>query len=544
MRLISTGGEWRRGADMALPGLLMAGFLAAGTVLAISVIDRPAWAEGGSTGSATSEAEASQTDDATNETQRGKSADESDQSEDAEDSKTDDYDGPPRRVVLRVNQFETVMGTIELEDDAVIVVKRLNGEVESYSKLQLLQVVRLKDPQPGQRGTVHLLNGQTREGVILEDGFEHVVLEIEGIRTQFKREDVDFIELRPTVQQRYERFKEQLSRDRPEQHLLLCEWLFEQRMYDEARAELNELMSYHPTAEATKLMRIVDAQIELRERTKRAEETGRADERRRRLEEARARRAAMEAKLLSENDVNLIRVYEIDFRRPPRVAVSRDLIAELIEKYSEQPEMPATKRDKDALYRQDPLEIVELIFELRARDLYPQIKVLSEPYALNVFRRRVHNTWLMNTCATSGCHGGPDAGRLQLFNENSAEERVRYTNLLILERLELDPEWPLINYDDPEQSLIIQYGLPRNMARKPHPDVPGWRPAFRDRDDRLVAETVRWIELMLKPRVEYPVALDPILLKKPDGDRGGPKPASGDEGKAAEEDREPPRRQR
>ena len=48
-----------------------------------------------------------------------------------------------------------------------------------------------------------------------------------------------------------------------------------------------------------------------------------------------------------------------------------------------------------------PLDIVRLMFELRARDLYGQIQVNSEPYSMNLFRQRVHDTWLMNNCATS-----------------------------------------------------------------------------------------------------------------------------------------------
>jgi hypothetical protein len=162
-----------------------------------------------------------------------------------------------------------------------------------------------------------------------------------------------------------------------------------------------------------------------------------------------------------------------------------------------------------------PLDIVRLMFEMKARDLYPLVEVKTEPHALNLFRLRVHDTWLMNNCATSGCHGGPYAGPFFLHRRNYKDDRVRYTNLLILERFQMDPEWPLINYAKPEDSLIIQYGLPRELARKPHPDVTGWRAAFSPSNRKLKDSAIEWIGAMMKPRPDYPVEYVPPRLSNP-----------------------------
>ncbi len=207
--------------------------------------------------------------------------------------------------------------------------------------------------------------------------------------------------------------------------------------------------------------------------------------------------------------VNLIRIYEIDFQRPPKVSVSPEAIRLLIENYGTSKLIPDSAAGRAALFRVEPIEIVRLMFELRARDVYPHIKVLSEPWSLNLFRQRVHDAWLMNTCATTRCHGGPNAGRFVLHSRQHRDERVRYTNLLILERLDVNPRWALVNYQEPVMSLIIQYGLPRHVARNPHPDVPGWKPVFTGRDQRLLQESVRWIESMMQPRPVYPVEYEP-----------------------------------
>ena len=84
--------------------------------------------------------------------------------------------------------------------------------------------------------------------------------------------------------------------------------------------------------------------------------------------------------------------------------------------------------------------------------------------------------------------------------------------MLILERLKLDPDWPLINFERPEDSLIIQYALPRDLARKPHPRVDGWKAAFSPANTRLKEEAIEWINSMMQPRPEYPVEFEPPVL--------------------------------
>ena len=98
-------------------------------------------------------------------------------------------------------------------------------------------------------------------------------------------------------------------------------------------------------------------------------------------------------------DVNLLRVYEIDFDRPPQVAVAPETIRSLIEQFGTSKLIPVEPRERTALYRADPINIVRIMFELRARELYPEIEVITEPWALNLFRQRVHNTWLIQNCA-------------------------------------------------------------------------------------------------------------------------------------------------
>ncbi len=410
---------------------------------------------------------------------------------------------PDRAVIIQVNRNLEVRGYVRLEDGDHITILTLDNELERFPKARILKIVRLVTPEPDQAGTVFLRDGQRRTGIIIEDSFDRVVLEIEGLRSILPRDTVDYVVLDPTFEQRYRMYKEAMRPNIPQEHLDLCQWLVENRRYDLARKELLELLRTAPSPEAQQMLRLVEAQLALgkpqEEPPAGADEEGAPD----------TDDGPLPDRILDYDDVNLIRVYEIDFARPPKVAIDADTIRTLIDQYGTSKLVPATAAERQALYRADPLQVAELMFNLRARELYPRIRVLNEPWSLNVFRRRVHDTWLLNNCATSRCHGGPDAGRFFLYRAHYKDPRVRYTNLLILERLVVDADWPLINYDEPDMSLIIQYGLPRSSARKPHPDVKGWKPVFGPGSQRMHQDTLDWIALMMQPRPQYPVEFDP-----------------------------------
>jgi len=49
---------------------------------------------------------------------------------------------------------------------------------------------------------------------------------------------------------------------------------------------------------------------------------------------------------------------------------------------------------------------------------------------------------------------------------------------------------------------------------RPHPEVRGWRPAFRGRRSRSFRQSINWIESMYKPRPAYPIEYTPPALRE------------------------------
>ncbi len=420
---------------------------------------------------------------------------------------------PRKRAYLVIDRVSVAAGQIESEDDAVIVLRDEKGRIKSFSKNRLVSITYLLEGPSGRRVKVIFNDDRVLIGSLIEDGYEFVVMEIQGIRTKYPREAVYGVRPYPTDRELYERFRTTLDPDQYAARYTLSLWLYNKKMYPESKRELESLLEATNHYDAKRLLKEVNAQIALMEGgaaapTDPANDPSKAPSR---VKPA----GKLGTTLLSDADVNLIRVYELDLAKPPRLQVPESLIRTMLEKYADSSLIPAKSAEKTAFYTKEPVEIVKLLFALKARDLYGDIKVLGEPESLNMFRTRIHNAWLIGNCATSKCHGGTDAGRFFLYGKDFKDDNVRYTNLLILLRTRIDTR-PLIDPEKPIDSLIYQYALPKTEARWPHPDVRGYSPIFTQGRHGLQDDFVDWVRSMRQPHGEYPIEFTPPSLKSPD----------------------------
>jgi hypothetical protein len=95
-----------------------------------------------------------------------------------------------------------------------------------------------------------------------------------------------------------------------------------------------------------------------------------------------------------------------------------------------------------------------------------------------------------------------------LFNP-ADNEPAAYTNFYILQQhVKQAPQQPgpfgrgelrMIDRARPDQSLLVQYMLPPTIAEHDHPQVPGYRPIVRGREDPVYLRTIDWIGKSLEP---------------------------------------------
>jgi hypothetical protein len=371
-------------------------------------------------------------------------------------------------------------------------------------------VIWLKD---GQRVTGHLVR-KTDQGVTLRLG---------TVEVEYPSARIAQFEVLPSVEERFRAQRMLVPDEDVDQRIALARWAYQRQRLDLAITELESILKAdagQPQAKEllslARLQQRIDAKA--KQRSKPAPTIPQAPA----LEKSVPEPVA----LLSPEQINLMKVYEVDLRNPPRMNVSRATVTKILRSYGDSPLIPLTQEGREALYRLSPAEILDLLFQLRARELYGEVQVLDQPASLKQFREQVHGSWLMNRCATPMCHGGSEAGRFRLAMRRPNAEETFFTNFLILERYRLEDGRVLIDYDDPDRSPLMHLGLQRDLSLAPHPAVPirdgkgdRWKPVFDDVDDDSFVRASKWIRAMYRPRPEYP--FDVPTVPKESAEAGG-----------------------
>jgi hypothetical protein len=394
-----------------------------------------------------------------------------------------------------------------------------------------------RDADPGAvRECLVILNdGRLVRGLFVRrDDDGTVTVRVGGVETTFAASSVSDLQLLAPVRERYEQMRAAIDPEDVASRVALVEWLRDREMYDEALAEVDgvlELEPFHPQARRHKTW--LEAQIELRDRKARpirparpdgAGDAGPDDAGPDGAAQARVRQRWAEFPLLTPDEVNLIRVYEVDLANPPRMRIERSTIEALLRDHGRHDAMPQTPGQRAALFDRPAAEILELMFRVKARELYGQVKVLEDPPAMQAFRQSIAGRagWLVNACATVQCHGGQDAGRLTLVGRRANSDEALYTNFFILDQHRLADGTPLIDYAEPARSPLMHLGMRRDQSLYPHPktdsDRDRWRAVFRDADDPRFRQAAEWIRSLYRPRPDYGIAWEPPAPTADDGD--------------------------
>jgi hypothetical protein len=352
-------------------------------------------------------------------------------------------------------------------------------------------------------------NGEFLDGELVEETIDGVTLKVAGIETKFPQSRIERLVRLPDLTTRYRTWRAEIE-DSDVGHVeQLIQWLAGEEMYHVALYEAVKLKQHRPRdPRVAALERRMRGQVQL------FEQRGQGIAR-----EPTANEKPMP--LLSSEQVNLIRVYEIDMLDPPRVRIAPADIQDFLLAFRDDPRVPQTPEGRQAMISGDPIDVLRLMFQLKAREYYGKVKVLEDPETLKRFRRDVTN-WLVVGCATTQCHGGVEAGTFRLENRNARGEAQAYTNFLILTRATTKDGTPLINLEEPDQSPLLHLGLERIGSRFPHPVVPtdrgdgdAWRAVFPRVEDQRWRDTTAWVRSLYQPRPDYPIEYPPAEADAP-----------------------------
>ncbi len=381
-------------------------------------------------------------------------------------------------------------------------------------------------PDPGiVECVITLASGRKITGELIRENDLIVVVGVNGIETTFQRKAVAKIVILPPVEERYNEMRSAIPDDDIDARLALVEWLRARKAYSLAIEELEAVLRISPSNPHAKLLhtwlteynklrpaRKNDTNSTTSSSTTSSSTTSSPSPK----NTSRTRHTRTPNRLerntippLTPEQINLMRVYEIDLRDPPRLRVPDETLQTLMTRKPDA--FSPNKEQRDAIFKLPEIEKLKILFTHKARDLYPQVIVLEDPQSMKNFKENVHaqRGWLINACATTRCHGGPDAGDFRLINTRTNSDATVYTNFLIIEQYTLPNGSPLIDYQAPERSPLLQMGMVSKNALTPHPEIPegfpgtGFRPIFRSTRDRKYRDAIEWIRSMYQPRPEY-----------------------------------------
>ncbi|MCA9310920.1 MAG: hypothetical protein KDA21_06920 [Phycisphaerales bacterium] len=363
-----------------------------------------------------------------------------------------------------------------------------------------------RTPDPGDKVRIYLNDGRRFEGVLMARTEREVRVEISRVEVGFAVQDVVSVVRLAPPEERFQTLRALIEDEDFDRRVGLANWAKEQGLLVLALDEVNAVLKadpMHPEAQRARTAIESLMQIEANRAWDLMEETVAQDV-------APPRRLGVdEFPLLTSDEINLMKVFEVDLRDTRRILIKRETVDHLLARYADNPLIPTTREGKAAFHRKSASEILDVMFRVRARELYREVQIVDQPRSMGFFRDKVHAGWLINSCATTRCHGGTEAGTLMLNNRRPTAEETVYTNFLIIERFRTSDGRPLINYQEPELSPLLHFGLPREEALTPHPRVRGWTPTFRSRTARPFRNTVEWIQMMYRPRPEYPIEYAP-----------------------------------
>lgn len=370
-----------------------------------------------------------------------------------------------------------------------------------------------------------LRDGRSFTGFLVSKDDDKFVLRIAGIDTTFEAAKVERYRILEPVLERYARLRASIDDNDVPQLIELIDFLISREKLDEALKEAQALRQRQPAnpdvrRALERVQNLVDLKANADEPDANAADGSNAES---------ATDHAGHAPLMTPEQVALAKVYEVDLEKDQSVVIPRSVAEAVLQKYAESPLVPTTKEGREALIREGPGKILDLMFRLRAREFYPQVKVVQTPESIRRFRDEVQQTLIIGGCATSGCHNSATTGGRLVFSTNKpASERTSVTNFYILNRFRTSDGKGLIDTENPERSALIQLGLPRDRSLRPHPAVIDavtgadlWKPTIKSSTDRKVQNVTDWVNALYLPRPQYDVGYKPARPFEPQVPQAG-----------------------
>ncbi|HEV8378755.1 MAG TPA: hypothetical protein VGP99_07885 [Tepidisphaeraceae bacterium] len=360
------------------------------------------------------------------------------------------------------------------------------------SFLAALILCLLASPLLARPGTIRTKDGRSIEGDITDRGAEGATITTRAGQITIRADEIAEIQYGGNIKEAYEKRLAALPKNAgARSHIDLARWLYENKEYELARKEVDTALAIEPNNEdAAVLRQTIDRTMLLEKRPGAARPPAGAGAGA--ANKTPGGTAIKDRRLLNADQINTIRQFELrNDEQRVRVRLDNNVGKKYIEMANIAPNEFA--RLPDAL---KALEILKN----GTQEMRKDVKIITDPQAILEYKAKVQPA-LLQGCATTACHGGSNAGNFLLYNP-ADNDAVTYTNFYTLTQFTSPVEKVqrrMIDRVYPQNSLILQFGLPRERAEFDHPDVNGWKIVYSGTQDNKYQQILDWIQNGLVP---------------------------------------------
>jgi hypothetical protein len=353
-------------------------------------------------------------------------------------------------------------------------------------------------------GVVKTTTGQTYIGDVDDSKPEYVTINRKGIPTRVQRAEVASIQLADDFPSFYRQRMAQLGPQDVQGRLQLARAAFEFHEYNLARDAADSALQIDPNnGDAVAMLETIRVQQRLEKNNPPPahDATGTAPVSRPAATEGAggAAQLAENAKLLKPAEINAIRQAEM---RPEDVGVRIRFDRNVLKRYVE-----FSNRVPADFYALNAMQQAQAIMHDGPAEMRKDIQILNDPPAILQYRRMVQ-PFLVQNCATTGCHNGSNPKYNVILPAES--DAATYTNFYILDKYTKKMpqsadavfgrgDAKILDRQRPAQSLLLQYAMPGSIAEIDHPDVQNYRPPLRGVTDPRYRQMLDWVGSALQP---------------------------------------------
>lgn len=338
---------------------------------------------------------------------------------------------------------------------------------------------------------LHTADGRIVIGDFVSESEQEVVLEIDGVKTVYPRAQVSDLQIILTEAELFAERRKVIADDDLPSRVDLIAQMIDEKVYDLAKAEIDALATDFPDEPFAKGLEQLLKTAQAGEALASVPEPKTGDNPRLQT----SPRGGAGATLLTKEQVVIVKLGERHRPDPDtsiKLVIPPTVITELFDLHTGHPAVPDT-RDAQADFRDlgtwEQLAVFESVGD---NGLTGKIRIVGDPPALKSFRQTINPRYIWSYFGRhfSGQVEGVD---LTMRRPNAVPEA--YTNFVKLSRMQVDGH-KMINRMEPEKSLLLQWGLPRQIATHPAPEAERWKPYFQSRQDPQYLSLLGWIDAL------------------------------------------------